>query len=392
MSQRGYLLIADITGYTVFLTESELEHAHGILETIFNSLLAELKEPLTLSNFEGDAVLVHVPEEDVPQGQILLDGIERLYCSFADTLAALQRNTACTCNACRNINHLDLKFVVHYGTYLLHTLAGRQELQGLDVIRVHRLLKNDVRNATGIKAYVFVSEAAASAMRLPEFFAGLSRHVEHAADVGETPGYVYDLHPIWERHRDARRIRVAPDEPLAFEPLECDLPLPPALAWAYVVDTGNRMRWQKGLDSIRTSGLNEGRIGAGSVQHCDHGQDTALHRIVDWRPFDYVTYQIPLPLGTMIRQTVEFTANPDGGTHLSLRCAKPEGTSALFTAFVRLLTLMRGKKFTADQRASKLALEQLIAQEVRTGRVVRTSSPTISAAEISAAAAAAIAQ
>jgi hypothetical protein len=46
------------------------------------------------------------------------------------------------------------------------------------------------------------------------------------------------------------------------------------------------------------------------------------------------TYQIPLPLGTMIRQTVEFTANPDGGTHVSLRCAKPEGTSALSTAFV----------------------------------------------------------
>jgi len=53
---------------------------------------------------------------------------------------------------------------------------------------------------------------------------------------------------------------------------------------------------------------------------------------------------------------------------------------------------MRAKKFTADQRASKLALEQLIAQEVRTGRVVRRSSPAVSAAEISAAAAAAIAQ
>jgi hypothetical protein len=133
MPQHGYLLIADITGYTLFLTESELEHAHGILETIFNSLLDELKEPLTLSNFQGDAILVYVPEEDVPQGQILLEAIERLYCSFANTLAALQRNTACICNACRNINHLDLKFVVHYGTYLLHTLAGRQELQGPDV-------------------------------------------------------------------------------------------------------------------------------------------------------------------------------------------------------------------------------------------------------------------
>ena len=36
MSRRGYPLIADSTGYTMFLTQSELEDAHGILEAMFN--------------------------------------------------------------------------------------------------------------------------------------------------------------------------------------------------------------------------------------------------------------------------------------------------------------------------------------------------------------------
>jgi uncharacterized protein DUF2652 len=393
MSQRGYLLIADITGYTMFLTQSELEHAHDILEAIFNSLLAELKEPLTLSNFQGDAILVHVPEEDVPQGQILLEGIERLYCSFADTLASMQSNTSCTCNACRNIHHLDLKFVVHHGTYLLHSLAGRQELEGPDVIRVHRLLKNDVRNATAIKAYVFVTEAAAAAMRLPEFFAGVRRHVEHSPNMGETKGYVYDLRPIWERHRATHRIRVAPDEPLAFEPLECDLPLPPPLAWAYVVDVGNRTRWQReGIDRIHMSGLNDGRVGPGSVQHCDHGRGTTLHRIVDWRPFDYVTYQVPLLLGARVRQTAEFAANADGGTHVSVRSAEPEAKGALRTALVRFMIRLRANKLTQQQRAWKLALQHVVSEDVQAGRVVRTVPSQVSTAEISAAAAAAIAE
>jgi len=390
MAQRGYLLIADITGYTIFLSESELEHAHAILQRIFKSLLAELKEPLALSNFQGDAILVHVPQEDVSQGQILLDGIERLYCSFADTLAMMQRNASCPCNACRNIERLDLKFVVHFGTYLLHSLAGRQELEGPDVIRVHRLLKNEVRKATGIQAYAFVSDAAAAALRVPEFFATARRHVEHSADVGETTGYVYDLRPIWERHRAMHRIRVAPDEPLAFEPLECDLPLPSALAWAYVVDVDHRMRWQKDLDRIEMSGMSSGRVGPGSVERCDQGHGTTLNRILDWRPFNYVTYEIPLPLGATVRQTAEFIANADGGTHVSLRSAKPEAPGALRTALARLMIRLRTRKLIEQQRAWKLALKNVVAEDLQAGRVVRTASSQVSDSEISVAAAAAV--
>ena len=37
MAQQGFLLIADITGYTMFLTRSELEHAQGILDALFKS-------------------------------------------------------------------------------------------------------------------------------------------------------------------------------------------------------------------------------------------------------------------------------------------------------------------------------------------------------------------
>ena len=38
VAQQGFLLIADITGYTMFLTRSELEHAQGILDTLFKSI------------------------------------------------------------------------------------------------------------------------------------------------------------------------------------------------------------------------------------------------------------------------------------------------------------------------------------------------------------------
>ena len=60
-------------------------------------------------------------------------------------------------------------------------MAGRTELQGAEVIRLHRLMKNSVTASTGIKAYALVTEQAADAIGLPDFFAGTIRHVEPSA-------------------------------------------------------------------------------------------------------------------------------------------------------------------------------------------------------------------
>ncbi|MEA2899349.1 MAG: hypothetical protein QOJ84_4964, partial [Bradyrhizobium sp.] len=186
MAQKGFLLIADITGYTMFLTSSELEHAQGVLDALFKSIFAEIRAPIVLSNLQGDAALAHLPEASVPQRQFPLDAIERIYCSFANTLAAMRLNTTCSCNACRNMGSLDLKFFLHHGEYATQTLAGRTELQGPEVIRLHRLMKNSVTKATGIKAYALVTQQAADAIGLPDFFLSAIRHVEHNDDFGDT--------------------------------------------------------------------------------------------------------------------------------------------------------------------------------------------------------------
>jgi len=365
LAQKGFLLIADITGYTMFLTRSELEHAQGILDALFKSIFAEIKAPIILSNLQGDAALAYLPDANVPQRQFPLDAIERIYCSFANTLGAMRLNTTCTCNACRNMGQLDLKFFLHHGTYATQEMAGRTGLQGPEVIRLHRLMKNSVTAATGIKAYALVTEQAANAIGLPDFFAAAIRHVENIGEFGDTVCYAYDLAPIFARWQASRRIVVQADEPLAFESMECDLPVPPAIAWAYVTDVEKKIRWQQGLDGMTMTGLARGRIAPGSTQHCAHGKGSTMHDIVDWRPFDYVTYHIRLPLGTVVRQMAEFTPLENGGTHLSLRCAKPEGGNPVTTTVVRAITrLAMAKKLVRDQRASKIALERLVAEDL----------------------------
>lgn len=365
MAHSGFLLIADITGYTIFLTRSELDHAQGILDALFKCIFAEIKAPIVLSNLQGDAALTYLPDASVPQRQYPLDAIERIYCSFAETLAAMRVNTSCTCNACRNMDALDLKFFLHHGDYATQQMAGRTELQGPEVIRLHRLMKNSVTKATGIRAYALVTAQAAAAIDLPEFFAGAIAHVEHAEEFGDIACYAYDLAPVFARWRAARRIVVTRDEPLCFESMECDLPVPPAIAWSYVTDVAKKIRWQQGIDGLTMTGLSRGRIGQGSTQHCAHGKDSLAHDIVDWRPFHYVTWHIRLPLGAIVRQMAEFTPLENGGTHLSLLCAQPEGSNPVATALVRAITrLVIARKQLRDQRASKIALERLVAEDV----------------------------
>jgi hypothetical protein len=365
VAQQGFLLIADITGYTIFLTSSELEHAQGVLDALFKSIFAEIRAPITLSNLQGDAALAYFPDASVPQRQFPLDAIERIYCSFANTLAAMRLNTTCSCNACRNMGSLDLKFFLHHGEYAVQTLAGRSELQGVEVIRLHRLMKNTVTKATGLKAYALVTEPASDAIGLPEFFASAISHVEHMDEFGDTRCYVYDLAPVFAKWRAARRIFVEPNEPLAFESMELDLPVPPAVAWAYVTDVEKKIRWQQGLDGMSMTGLVGGRVVPGAVQHCAHGKGSTVHEIVDWRPFDYVTWHIGTPFGTVTRQTAEFTPLENGGTLLSLRSAKVESANPLAQAFVRfMMPFVAAKQLAATQRASRAALEKLVAEDV----------------------------
>ena len=77
MPDKGYFLITDITGYTTFLTQSELEHAQMVIEALFDTQLKCINKPLNVSNFQGDAILCYAPVESGADGKSV-DQIEQL--------------------------------------------------------------------------------------------------------------------------------------------------------------------------------------------------------------------------------------------------------------------------------------------------------------------------
>ena len=73
MTQQGFLIISDITGYSKYVNESELEHARDSLTALLNLLIRHTQSPLVISKLEGDAVFSYAPKGGFLQGQSLLD-------------------------------------------------------------------------------------------------------------------------------------------------------------------------------------------------------------------------------------------------------------------------------------------------------------------------------
>lgn len=288
MTSKGYFIITDISGYTEYLTGSELDHANEILQSLFNAQLEAVQHPFMLSGFRGDAIFMYVPETNFVQSQSFLEALENFYIVFEDTLEQMQYNTTCTCRACKNMSVLDLKICVHYGEYLIQKLGDREELLGADVIVPHRMLKNHVIEKTGIKSYALFSDVAAQKLNLLEYCENLVRHSETYEHLGEVPMCVHDLRPVWEAYREKNRRFVDAQE--AWVKYEGELPFPAPLIWEYLTKPDLEAGFL-GYDYAERIDAPGGRVGEGAGFHCAHGNLHIYSKIVDWKPFEYYTME-----------------------------------------------------------------------------------------------------
>jgi class 3 adenylate cyclase len=157
------LIIADISGYTRFMVanETELEHSHQIISALLEAIVAQAEIPLSLAKLEGDAAFLYAIKEPGIAERVGAR-LGRFFAAFSSRLAELAVSRPCQCGACRNINRLRLKMIVHSGRAIVVEIAGRTELAGVDVIILHRLLKNSVP----WNEYIVLTEAAARDLRL----------------------------------------------------------------------------------------------------------------------------------------------------------------------------------------------------------------------------------
>lgn len=156
-SERVVLLIADIGGYTEYMRSHRMSLAHAevntarLLETVIDAA-----HDFDLIEIEGDAAFLSRRADTLDQDAAVSAttqaavGMHRAFHSERQYVAT----NLCPCDGCVQANNLKLKFVAHIGEVATQTIKQRRKLVGIDVIHVHRLLKNPVR----APEYVLFSE------------------------------------------------------------------------------------------------------------------------------------------------------------------------------------------------------------------------------------------
>jgi hypothetical protein len=319
-ADEGCLLLADITGYTSYLQGSELEHAQDVLTDLLETIINGIEPPFELSKLEGDAAFAYLTTEriDTP---MLMDTIESTYFNFRRRLRDVVHATTCDCNACVLIPSLDLKFVVHQGRYVVRRIGRSEELTGSDVVLVHRLLKNSVRDIVGNDAYVAITASAIAAMDADPTVLGLQEHTE-SLDTGDVDVWIENLEDRWRSEQDRHRQQVSDAEATAT--FSFDMPISPQELWPWLTDPSLRIRWEGGLTSI-TEDV-DSRRGVGTVNHCAHGDNVVLQTIVDWQPFSSFTTTDRAGIGDVTLTVTTTLTAADTGTEVKVSaiCEPPE--------------------------------------------------------------------
>jgi hypothetical protein len=156
-TRRALLLIADIGGYTEYMQyhRSILGHAEAATSRMLDKVVGAARG-FDLVEIEGDAAFVS-REIDGMDGPGTLAAVTQaavaMHRSFHEQRRLIELNM-CPCGSCTQTSALKLKFVAHVGEVATQTIKRRRKLVGIDVIHVHRLLKN----AVPVPEYVLVSE------------------------------------------------------------------------------------------------------------------------------------------------------------------------------------------------------------------------------------------
>lgn len=188
------LVLCDISGYTRFIsTHGEVgSHAFVVVGQLLKAVQRTLQPALRFAKFEGDAVFLYRTLAGGPDSQrralretlVLCD---QAFQRFNRRRQELVEANLCPCEACVGARDLDLKILVSSGPTVLHRIGSHLELGGVEVIRLHRLLKNQV----DLRRYLLVTESAAALLE----GGGLPAYTEHRETdevLGECPVRVYE--------------------------------------------------------------------------------------------------------------------------------------------------------------------------------------------------------
>ena len=189
-TKQGFLILADISGFTEFVTTTELEHGPPIIAELLEEVIRRISPPLEIHGIEGDAVFALGPNGAVLPPASLRAILRAGFEGFRARQREIAADDSCDCRACRSVDKLRLKAIGHHGPFYQYEVGGRVQVAGPDVILVHRMLKNGVAERSD---YALLTRPALQYMELDPAGVGMRPHVESYEHFGDVECFVEEL-------------------------------------------------------------------------------------------------------------------------------------------------------------------------------------------------------
>jgi hypothetical protein len=192
--ERALLLIADIGGYTEYMRSHRMSLAHAEVNTArLLEKVIDAAPDFDLIEIEGDAAFLS-RRADTLDGDATVAATTHAAVGMHRAFHLERQHVAsnlCPCDGCVQADNLKLKFVAHIGEVATQTIRQRRKLVGIDVILVHRLLKNPVQ----APEYLLFSEELyrTGEAALPDPVHEISQNLE---GIGPVRAYFVDIEDL----------------------------------------------------------------------------------------------------------------------------------------------------------------------------------------------------
>lgn len=317
------LFMPDISGFTQFVSATEISHSQHIIAELLQSLIDNNNLGLSIVEIEGDAIFFY-KSNGIPSPEQIAAQCRKMFIAFHQQLKKYDLLRICNCGACSTANQLTLKFVVHQGDVSFITVNNQTKLFGPDVILIHRLLKNDIPE----HEYMLLTDRiraekispAATDLRWIQFTAGSAQY-----DIGRVNYQfshfksLYDSIP--EPPRPELKVYRVP-QPARFV---VELNAPMRHTYFCLIDLKSRITYLPGVLDVRIEDEPHNQINKLGTKHeCvrDPAQDPAITTAVrlddDKMVFTETAVGKPMSFDYIVEKTGEETSRLTMDMHLQL--------------------------------------------------------------------------
>jgi len=252
------LFLPDISGFTEFVQTTEIGHSQHVISELLEVLIQANTLELELAEIEGDALFLY--KEEIPSLEQLLAQVEIMFTAFYSHLKLLEQHRVCPCKACSTAPNLQLKIIAHSGELQFITVQNKRKPFGIEVIEVHRLMKNNVHS----DSYVLFTKNLTNDIELPTNYQSKLFNFKKGESIydGKNISFLFSL-----ISKNELRIKPAAQQKnvtFNFPPqisIEKTIPISAEQLLEYISNYIYRPEWVEGVDKFEFNNNEVTRIG-----------------------------------------------------------------------------------------------------------------------------------